>query len=149
MSFMDSTLVLWDNQALTGDEESRANGNILDMESGGAVDAHAGPVWFNFLVGTAFAGMASGAVIEIRTSDSATFASGVKCVAAIGCTGNPLLIADLAAGKQFSIGVPGATLHRYVEINWNVVSESASAGTLDAWVGMEPQSDLSIQKEPT
>ena len=42
MSFMDSILEFWDGQALTAQEESRTNGNILDMETNGATDAQLG-----------------------------------------------------------------------------------------------------------
>jgi hypothetical protein len=146
---MDSRLVFWDNQSLTTAEESRTNGNSFNMESGGATDPHLGNVWLNIIVGTAFAGLDSGGYFELLTSDSETFASGVRCPASIGSEDNPLTAAQLAANARFSVGVPTFTLHGHIEVNFNVVNEAASAGAVDAWLGLEPLSDLNIQKEPT
>jgi len=150
MSFIDSNLELWDDQALTASEESRTNGDKLDMEENGATDAQLDRLFFNVLIGTAFAGMASGARIELWTSDSATFASGVDVIASFGSEDNPLSAADLAAGEAFSVSVPTKQLKRYVQANFDAVNEEASAGKLGAWLGMEPiQRPMNIQKEPS
>lgn len=149
MSFMDSRWVFWDNQTLTVAEESRSNGNLMDMEEDGATDDMLDRLFWNTKVGTAFAGLASGLVLELLTSDSATFASGVKCIAAIGSAAYPLAIADIVAGAEFSISVPTRVLHKYLEARFVPVSEAASAGKLDSWMGMEPLSPKKIQKEPT
>lgn len=149
MAFIDSILEFWDNQALTASEESRTNGDILDMEANGATDAQMGEIYWNLVVGTAAGGMASGGYFQLVTSDSATFASGNEVVAAMGSDEDPLSAADLAAGARFSLQVPLRTLKRYVEVEFRVVNESASALVVDSWMGMEPIGDLNTQKEPT
>lgn len=154
MSFIDSILELWDAQALTASEESRTNGDMLDMEEDGAVDAILDVLWLNILISTSEDGTCvSGGYFQLVTSDSATFATGSGGEQAIGCIGShdlPLLTADLAAGKAYSIAIPTRVLHRYVELEWRVVSESAGAMVVDAWLGKEPLSrPMNTQKEPS
>ena len=154
MSFMDSKLVLWDNQALTASEESRTNGQFLDMEEDGAIDAMLDVLWLNILIGTSEDGScSSGGYFQLVTSDAVAFGDGSGGEQAIGCIGSddlPLLTADLAKGKAYSIAVPTRILHKYVEVEWRVVSQSAGALKVDAWLGMEPLSrPMNIQKEPT
>lgn len=151
MSFMDSILEFWDGQALTVQEESRTNGNIFDMESGGAVDvtdAQMGFLYYNLTVGTAAGGMASGAYFQIATSDSATFSSGVEVIGGFGSNENPLFASDLAAGARFSTQIPMRQLKRYVEYEWIPINEAASGLVVNAWQGMEAIAPLNTQKEP-
>ena len=154
MSFMDSILEFWDNQALTTAEESRTNGNILDLESDGvtaafSTDQQLGEIYLNLIVGTAATGMASGGYFQLVTSDSATFASGNVAVAAFGSAADPLSASDLAANARFSCQVPMKRMKRYVEMEWIPITEAAGALTVDAFFGMEPLGDLNTQKEPT
>jgi len=154
MSFMDSKFELWDGQALTASEESITNGNVFDMEEDGATDGMLDRVWLNILIGTSEDGTCtSGGYFQLVTSDEAAFDGGSGAEQAIGCIGSddlPLLTADLAKGKAYSIAVPTRILHKYVEVEWRVVSQSAGAMTVDAWLGMEPLSrPMNIQKEPT
>ena len=154
MSFIDSILELWDGQALTAQEESRTNGDMLDMEEDGAVDGILDRLWLNILIKTSEDGTCvSGGYFQLVTSDSATFATGSGGDQAIGCIGSadlPLLTADLAAGKAYSICVPTRVLHRYVELEWVPVTESAGAMAVDAWFGTHPLSrPMNIQKEPS
>jgi len=159
MSFIDTKWELWDGQALTASEESRTNGNIVDLEYVSAslalshTDQQIGPLWLNILVSVAAGGMASGGYFQLVTSDSATFATGSggeQVLAAIGSHNDPLFAANLAAGTRLSVGIPGMyTCMRYVEIEWLVVSESASGLTLDAWLGLAPiVNPVGIQKTP-
>lgn len=155
---MDSILEFWDARALTGSEESRTGGNILDMESDGvntafSTDQKMGFLWWNLLVSTAEDGSASsGMYFQLVTSDSATFATGTggeQVIGAIGSDEDPLFAAQLIAGARFSISIPLRVLHRYVEVEFRVVTQSAGALVVDSWMGMEPLSDLNTQKEPT
>lgn len=152
--FMDSILEFWDAQALTASEESRTNGNILDMESDGvtaafSTDQQVGFIYWNLLVSTGAGGMASGAYFQLVTSDSATFASGVEAFGVFGSDEDPLAAADLVANARFSMQIPLRVLKRYVEVEFRVVNESASALVVDSWLGMESLMPLNIQKEPT
>jgi hypothetical protein len=154
MSFLDSKLEIWDDNALTAQEESRTNGEILDLEAYGASDSQLN-LWFNLLVGTAEDGTfnATGGYFQIVTSDSPTFATGSgaeQCVGSIGSADLPLLTADLAKGKAYSVGFPMRLLHRYVEVEFIPASTSAGALKVDAWFGLEPLSrPANIQKEPS
>lgn len=151
MSAMDQNWLIWDNQALTTAEVSHTNGNLFDLEEDGVTDAMiAAGLWLNLQVGTAFATLTSGAMIQIITSDSATFASGNIPVGGIGCTTYPIPVASLSAKARFCISVQRYGLHKYLGVVFEPVSEAASAGTLDAWFGMEPLSATArLQKMPS
>lgn len=153
MSFIDSNVEIWDAQALTVQEESVTNGDILDLETNGAVDAQL-PLWFNLLIGVSEDGTCtSGGYFQIVTSDTITFDAGSgaeQVIASIGSADLPLLTADLAAGKAYSVQVPTKLLHKYVEVEWVPISQAAGAMYVDAWFGMEPLSrPMNIQKEPS
>ena len=150
--FMDSILEFWDGQALTTQEGSRTNGNILDLEADGATNAQLGFIYWNLTVGTAAGGLDSGGYFQLMTSDSATFASGSKLetvIASIGSNEDPRAVGEFAAGARFSIQVPLEVLKRYVQVEFIPISEAASALVVNSWLGMEPVSPLNIQKEPT
>lgn len=153
MGFMDSILEFWDAQALTGAAESRTAGNIMDLETYGATDAKLGFLWWNLLVSTAEDGTCtSGGWFQLVTSDSETFATGSGGEVVLGSFGsyeNPLFAAQLVANARFSLQVPLAVCHKYVECEWLIVSQSAGALVVDSWMGMEPLSPLNTQKEPT
>ena len=157
MAFMDSIWEFWDGQALTAQEESRTNGNIIDLESDGvtaafSTDQQLGFLWWNLLVSTAAGGMDSGGYFQMVTSDSATFATGSggeQVLGSFGSNENPLFAAQLPANARFSLSVPLYVCHRYLEIEWIDVSEDASGLTVDSWMGMEPIGPLNTQKEPT
>lgn len=151
--FMDAILEFWDAQGLTAAEESRTNGNILDMEADGAVDAQLGFLWWNLVVSTAEDGTASsGLYFQLVTSDSLTFSTGTggeQVIGAFGSDADPLFAAQLQIDARFSLAVPLRVLHRYVEAEMKIVSQSAGSLVVDSWLGMEPVSPLNIQKEPT
>lgn len=153
MSFIDSRWEIWDNQALTVAEESRTNGNILDLEEDGVTDESiAEGLWLNIMVGTAFTTLTEGWYIAVLNSDSATFATGSlgdKCIAAIGCDDYPLPVADLAAGSRYSIAMPRWNLLKYLELYFHPVSTAAGAGNLDAWFSLEPLCPPKVQKFPS
>lgn len=158
MAFMDSILEFWDAQALTVTEESRTNGDILDMESDGvtssfSTDQQMGFLFWNLIVSTAAADLDSGGYFQMVTSDSETFATGSggeQVIGAFGSAVNPLFIAQLIAGTRLSLGIPpGYILHRFVEIEFIAVSEAAASLVVDSWIGMEPAWPLNTQKEPT
>ncbi len=152
MAFMDSILEFWDNQALTTQEGSVTNGNILDMEDGGATDAKMGFLYWNLVIGTTATGLQSGGYFQLMTSDSATFASGSKLetvIASIGSNEDPRAVGEFAKGARFSTQIPLEQLKRYVQIEWIPISEAAGAMRVDSWMGMEPVSPLNTQKEPT
>ena len=149
MAFMDSILELWDGQALTVQEESRTNGNILDLEADGATNAQLGFIFLNLTVGTAAGGLDSGGYFQLVTSDSATFSSGVESMGFAGSVENPLAVGDLAANARFAMEVPLRVMKRYIEIEFIPISEAASALVVNAYFGMEPVCPLNIQKEPT
>lgn len=152
MGFMDRKWEFWDGQGLTAQEESRTNGDIIDLEADGATDAQLGFLWWNLLVSAAAGGMASGGYFQLVTSDSETFSTGTggeQVLGSFGSNENPLYAAQLIAGARFSLGVPLFVCHRYVEIEWIDISEDASGLTVDSWMGMEPLSPLNTQKEPT
>ena len=156
MAFIDSILEFWDSSDgdfLTGSEESRTNGDILDLEADGATDAQMGFLWWNLTVKTVPTGMSSGGYFQLVTSDSETFATGTggeQVIAAVGSDDLPLFIAQLPAGAKFSLAVPLRVLHRYTEVEWRVVSDSAGGSfAVDSWMGMEPVGPLNTQKEPS
>ncbi len=152
MAFLDAILEFWDGQGLTASEESRTNGNILDFETNGRVDNMLGEVWLNINIATVPTGMASGGYFQLVTSDSLTFATGTggeQVIVAIGSDNDPLFPAQMATGTKFSVAVPARILHKYTEIEWRVVSESAAGLVVDAWLGMEPLAQsLNTQLEP-
>jgi hypothetical protein len=125
---------------------------VFDLEENGVTDEQlSSGLWFNFVVGTAFATLTSGWYMAILNSDSATFATGSlgdKCVAAVGCQAYPLPVADLAAGKAYSIAMPRWNLLKYLEAYFHPVSEAATAGNLDAWFGLAPITPTKVQKAP-
>lgn len=149
---IDSRWEIWDNQALTVAEESRTNGNMFDLEENGVTDEQiSSGLWFNFIVGTAFTTLTEGWYMAVLNSDSATFATGSlgdKCIAAIGCYAYPLPVADLAAGKAYSIALPRWNLLKYLEAYFCPISTAAGAGNLDAWFGLAPISPTKVQKAP-
>lgn len=153
MSWIDSRWELWDSQDLTVTEESRTNGNSLDLEENGATDESIGDkLWFNLIVETAFTTLTEGAYFTVINSDSATFATGSGGEQSLGGFGSedyPLLIANLAAGKRFSIAFPRYNLMRYLEAVFVAVNTAAGAGRVSAWFGLEPLSELKVQKNPT
>lgn len=149
MSVMDDRWEIWDNQALTNSEESRTNGDMFDLEENGVTDESvADGLWFNLKIGTTFGGMASGCHFSIITSDSATFASGCKCIGALGSEDYPILPAEMTAGAVWSIGVSYHICHKYLEIAFVAVSEAANAGAVDAWFALEPLNLKKVQKAP-
>jgi len=140
---MDTKWEIWDGQALTSEEFSHTNGNLLDLEEDGVTDECIdGRLWLNIKVGTAFAGLDSGCYIAVVTSDSGTFASGVWSPVAIGAEDAPLLVAQLAAGAVFSVATHVFGLHKYLGLLFEPISEAASAGALDAWFGLGPISPV-------
>ena len=150
MSFMDSRLEIWDNKALTAIVHSYTAEGFFDLEEDGVTDESiADGLWLNIKVGTAFEGLAAGCYFAVLNSDSATIASGVKCVAALGCEDFPVLVTELTAGAMFSLALPRYGLHKYLEIYWNNLDTVASAGTVNAWFGLESLSPLKVQKYPS
>jgi len=149
MSMIDTKWEIWDNQALTITEESRTNGGMKDLEEDGVTDESIGEnLWFNVKVGTAFTTLTEGCYITVITSDSATFASGVKCLGAIGCEDYPILVTELVAGAEFSIAFPRWKLYKYLEAVFVAINSAAGAGTLDAWFGLAPLAPVKVQKFP-
>lgn len=149
MSFIDSRWEIWDNQALTVEEESRTNGNVFDLEEDGVTDESISQnLWLNVQVGTAFATLTEGCYIAILTSDNADFSADVRCIGAIGCEDYPILVTELTAGAVFSIAVCAYTLNKYLELLFEPISSAASAGALDAWFGLEPLSPLKVMRHP-
>jgi hypothetical protein len=141
--FGDKNLELAKAQAVT---TAAIIGNYLDLEEGGAVDNMLGPSYLNVIVETAFAGMASGAAIELRTSDNADLVTGARVLASIGNDDKPLTAAMLTEGARFSVQVPGAICDKYLGAFWNPVSEAASAGKLDVSIDPFPLYPLKQQK---
>lgn len=149
MSIMDSRWQFWDDQALTTAEKSHTNGNVIDLEEYGVTDESlAHNLIFNIKVGTGFTGMASGVMISLITSDSASFASGNQCIISFGSTSVPILVAELAAGAVFSASRHIFNLKKYLGAFWEPVSEAGATGKLDCWAGLEPLSPLKVQKAP-
>ncbi len=152
MVFMDSILEFWDGQALTVQEESRTNGNILDLETDGATLAQLGFLYWNLVIGTAAGGLDSGGYFQLVTSTSLTFVGGLgveEVLAAFGSNENPLAVADLAKNARFSVAIPLRPAKKFVEIEFIPINQAASGLVVNSWLGMEPVSPLNIQKEPT
>jgi len=153
MSMIDSRWEIWDDQSLTVAEESRTNGNMLDLEEDGVTDESISDLlWLNVRVGTTFTTLTQGWYIAVLNSDSATFATGSLgdvCIAAIGCDDYPLPVASLVEGATFSICFPTWNLKKYLELYFHPVNTAAGAGALDAWFGLEPLSPLKVQKYPS
>lgn len=149
MSMLDSRWEFWDDQALTTAEKSHTNGNLIDLEEDGVTDEMLPfNLIFNIKVGTGFTGMASGVMISLITSDSATFASGNQSVVAVGTTSVPILVAELAAGAVISMSRHVFNLKKYLGAFWEPVSEAGATGKIDCWAGLEPLSPLKVQKAP-
>jgi hypothetical protein len=147
---MDSRFEIWDNKSLTAIVHSYTAENFFDMEENGVTDESLSELlYLNIKVGTAFAGLAAGCYFAALTSDSATFASGVRCLAALGCEDYPVLVTELTAGAEFSLAFPCYNLHKYLEVYWNNLDTVASAGTVDVWFGFEPIGPLKVQKYPS
>ncbi len=150
MSAIDGKWEIWDNQALTVAEESRTNGNMLDLEEDGVTDDQISQgLWLNILVGTAFTTLTEGWSIQVLNSDSATFATGSLldwCIGAIGSYEFPYPVAELALGKVHSIAMPKSDLKKYLELKFIPKSAAAGAGRLDAWFGLQPIGPRKIQK---
>jgi hypothetical protein len=150
MSFMDSRLEVWDNEALTSDKHSFTADNFFDMEEDGVTDESlSDSLWLNVQVGTAAGGMASGAILSVLTSDAVDFSSGLICLAALGSVVAPLTAAQLTAKARFSLAFPKWNLHKYLEVHWDAISEAATSLTVDVWFGLEPLAPLKVQKAPS
>ena len=150
MSFMDANWVVWDAQALTITEESRTNGNMFDLEENGVTDESiADTLWFNLQVSTVFSTLTEGCHFSIITSDSATFASGNVCLAALGSEDYPILPAEMTAGARWSIAFPKWKLHKYLEVVFVAVNTAAGGGAVDAWFGLNPLCPPKVQKAPS
>jgi len=150
MSWMDSRWEIWDNKALTAIVHSYTAEGFFDLEENGTTDESISDLlWLNIRVGTAFEGLAAGCYFAVLNSDSASFASGVKCIAALGSEDYPILVTELTKGAQFSLAFPRWNLHKYLEVYWNNLDTVASAGNVDAWFGLEPLCPLKIQKYPS
>ena len=147
---IDAKWEIWDGKSLTNIIHSYTAENFLDLEEDGVTDDMiAAGLWLNIQVGTTdFAGLAAGCFFAVLNSDSASFASGVKCLAALGCEDFPLLVTELTADAKFSIAMPRYNLHKYLEVYWNNLDTVASAGAVDVWFGLEPLSPAKIQKYP-
>ena len=150
MSWIDSRFEIWDNKSLTAIIHSFTAENFFDLEENGVTDESISEgLWLNIKVGTAFTGLGAGCYFAVLNSDSVSFASGVKCLGAVGCEDYPILVTELTAGAAFSLALPRYNLHKYLEVYWNNLDTVATAGTVDVWFGMESQSPLQIQKYPS
>lgn len=149
MSFIDSRWEVWDNEALTVEEHAFTADNFFDLEENGVTDESiAEGLWLNIQVGTAFTTLTSGCYFAVINSDAVAFDSGVKCLAALGCTAYPLLVTELTAGARFSLSMPRWKLHKYLNVYFKPINEAAGAGTVDVWFGLEPLCPLKVQKFP-
>ena len=149
---LDAKWEIWDDQALTVAEESRTNGNMLDLEEDGVTDGDISHgLFLNIQVGTAFTTLTQGWYIAVLNSDSATFATGSladRGIAAIGCDDYPMPVSELALDKKHSIALPKWGLMRYLEVYFHPVTTAAGAGKLDCWFGLNPITPAKIQKYP-
>ncbi len=146
---IDSRWEVWDNESLTTAKHSYTADGFFDLEEDGVTDESiSSQLWLNIQVGTAFATLTSGCFFAVLNSDSASFASGVKCLAAVGCEDYPILVTELTAGAKFSVAFPRWNLNKYLEVWYNPISEAATAGTVDVWFGLAPLTPPKIQKAP-
>ena len=116
-------------QTLTGDAVSE---DVNEFDHGPGMIGLKGMI-LECRVGTAFTGMASGAALELRVATAADLTTNAVIIAAI--TG--LTAALLSAGAVHVIGIPAylrAVNVDFIGLYWNVVSESATAGTLFAGI---------------
>ena len=147
MSAIDSMSEIWDAKSLTAIVHSYTAEGFFDLEEYGVTDGSIDQdFWLNIQVGTAFTGLGAGCYFAVLNSDSASFASGVKCLGAWGCEDYPVLVTELTAGAVKSISMPTYNLHRYLEVYWNNLDTVATAGDVDVWFGLQPLSPRKIQK---
>ena len=147
MSAIDSKWEIWDAKSLTAIVHSYTAENFIDIEEDGVTDdCIAQGLWLNIQVGTAFTGLGAGCYFAVLNSDSASFASGVKCLGALGCEDYPILVTELTLGAVFSLAMPRYKLHKYLEVYWNNLDTVATAGAVDVWFGLQPLSPRKIQK---
>jgi hypothetical protein len=129
--------VFWDAQALTTEEFSHTNGNLIDLEEDGVTDESIDiNLVFNIRVATAFTGLTEGCYIAIVTSDSATFASGNVAIVALGAEDAPILPAVMTAGAGWTIACQPYGLGKYLGVLFEPISTAASAGALDVYGGL-------------
>jgi len=149
MSFIDSRWEVWDNEALTTAKHSFTADNFFDLEEDGVTDESiAAGLWLNIQVGTVAGGLDSGCYFAVINSDAVGFDSGIKCLAALGCTAYPLLVTELVAGARFSLAMPRWKLHKYLEVYFAPINQAATGLTVDVWFGLEPLCPIKVQKLP-
>jgi hypothetical protein len=128
----DAKLVLCSAQEVTTDAVSE---NVINL---GADDLQPGltDLVVHIKVTTAFAGMDSGMNIQLRSA------------AAAALTSSPIILisrlftsSQLALGKHYQMPIPPEKLDQYLGMYFDLVSEAASAGALDIWIG-PPESDV-------
>jgi len=145
MAIMDSKLIFSEDQALTTTGSANST-NIVDLGAGydafgSAASANPGqaakPLWLNVRVGTAFA-----------SAGSATLTVALQHCATVGGTYTQANIATPAIGKAslvagyniLSVPLP-VNLNRYLKLVYTVGTADMTAGTVNAWIGMDSESD--------
>lgn len=138
--FMDSTLVLSDNQSVAA---SAISSNTLNLGDLGDSYRQLGYVYINVVCGTTVVG--DKLTIKVVTSASApTDDSGTILLTTEWASG-----LALAGTTLLSAQIPLAICSQYVGIYY-VDAGSISAGNVDAWIGMEPVNQtLKIQNQPS
>lgn len=149
MGFGDMTRLetFWDNHSLTSSEESRTNGNHLDLETYGDTDVQIDNLFWNTQITEDFVD-GVGMYLKLITSDSATFATGVEVIAAIGDAADPFAAADWPAGKKWSLKIATRKLKKYVEVEF-VETTGASAGKVTSGLGVSAFAERPTQRGPT
>ena len=129
----DAITTLCTAQAVTTDAVSE---NVIKLTADEQQPGINRPV-VKILVTTAFAGMASGINIQLVDDDNASLSSPRVLSEVSG-----LVTTDLAAGKMIQIPIPPRKLQQYIGLNFDLVSEAASAGAVDAWIDEAAESEV-------
>lgn len=90
------------------------------------------------LVTTAFAGAASGVSFQINTDDTTNVSAGRT----VYDTGT-MNITQLAAGTLLQVPLVGV-FERYLGVDFTVISEDATAGTIIAWLDEEVEPNVTV-----
>lgn len=126
MGMSDYKFLLGTTQAFTADGYSTDEINFGITNPNPALSGNFG---LNVVVTTAFTGMASG--VDIGVVHGASTAPTTKH------TSRRFAVGDLTLGKHIFIPLGGPLL-QYARMQWDVVSESATAGALTSWFGPGP-----------
>lgn len=134
MTIMDALLELSDAQAITT-QQANTSENIIDLQAANLAIGAGTPLFLNVRVNTAFDSPADALTLAVAF-----------CTDSVAAFSSPTTIITTPALAQGSIdadgdwilrcGIPYEALEQYIGCLYTIASATASAGAIDAWIGI-------------